>query len=273
MYNSIYRVCLDIHTTHSQAQLEVSKNDTAREFEFTLTNNGAVYSIADDCYAIFRAKKPDGTVLFNSCEIVGDRIKYQLTSQTSSSVGIVQCEVELLDGNGKTITSPRFELRVADTIYSDSEVESTDEFTALTEALAKTKGLSGTGYITDGSLEMPFTWTLLEGKILMSINPSEYTLGSVSSLTAVFEDLEAPADLTAYCDVCFFIRVMALMTTLYVGTLKIDFEEGSSAASIGFKDNQIVSAISGAMTTTAPTVATYENLKGKVLAFDYPVGE
>ena len=141
MENSVYRVLLDIHTTRCQTMLDVSKGDNARTIIFTLTDGGNPYDIEDDCTAIFRAVKPDGTVLYNACEIADNSITYRLTSQTSAAEGIIECEVQLLDGNEYTITSPRFALRVAPTLYSDSEIESTDEYTELTEAIRAASNL------------------------------------------------------------------------------------------------------------------------------------
>ena len=130
-----YRISLDIRETTSQAFINVKKNDTARKFIFTLTDNGRAYQITEGCTAVFRAKKPDGTILYNNCPIVGNAMEYYLTSQTVAAVGIVECEITLYGSNSKQITSPRFSLAVDDVLYSDSEVESKDEFTALTGAI------------------------------------------------------------------------------------------------------------------------------------------
>ena len=67
MNDSKYRVSLDIHDTGSQAMLNVKKNDTARKIYFSFTDGGRPYKIAEGCTAKFRAKKPDGTILFNNC--------------------------------------------------------------------------------------------------------------------------------------------------------------------------------------------------------------
>lgn len=130
-----YRISLDIRETTSQAFINVKKNDTARKFIFTLTDNGRAYQITEGCTAVFRAKKPDGTILYNNCPIVGNAMEYYLTSQTVAAVGIVECEITLYGSNSKQITSPRFSLAVDDVLCSDSEVESKDEFTALTGAI------------------------------------------------------------------------------------------------------------------------------------------
>lgn len=137
-----YRISLDIRETTSQAFINVKKNDTARKFIFTLTDNGRAYQITEGCTAVFRAKKPDGTVLYNNCPIIGNAIEYSLTSQTVAAVGIVECEITLYGSNSKQITSPRFSLVVDDVLYSDSEVESQDEFTALLTAISQTNNLN-----------------------------------------------------------------------------------------------------------------------------------
>lgn len=140
MNNSIYRVSLDIHTTASQAMLNITKSDTARAILFVLTDGGKPYAIANECIAVFRAKKPDGTVLYNYCSIDDGVIRYELTGQTSASVGVLECEVTLYGADNKQITSPRFALIVEDNLYSDDEVESSDEFTELTKAISAVSG-------------------------------------------------------------------------------------------------------------------------------------
>ena len=137
MNYSKYRISLNIHDTNSQAMLNIKKADTARKVYFSLTDGGRPYQIAEGCTAVFRAKKPDGTILYNDCTISDNVIEYTLTQQTSASVGIVDCEVTLYGSDSRQITSPRFVFVVEDNLYSDSEIESTDEFTALTSAIAK----------------------------------------------------------------------------------------------------------------------------------------
>lgn len=137
----IHCLSLDIREPMTQAYINVKKGDTARKLIFTFSNYGSAYHISDGCTAVFRAKKPDGTILFNSCTINGNAVEYIFTSQTVAAVGIVECEVTLADADGKQITSPRFALIVENVLYSDDEVESANEFTKLQEALAKVSGL------------------------------------------------------------------------------------------------------------------------------------
>lgn len=141
MNDVIYNVSLDMYETQTQCMLAVKKSDNGRRINFVLTEGGRPYAISEGCSAVLRAKKPGGTVLFNNCVIDGNVISYMLTNQTSAAAGIVDCELMLSGSDGKQITSPRFSLRVEDTLYSDSEVEAQNEFTALQTAIAETNNL------------------------------------------------------------------------------------------------------------------------------------
>lgn len=138
----IHCLSLDIREPMTQAYINVKKGDTARKLIFTFSNYGSAYHISDGCTAVFRAKKPDGTILYNNCSINGNVIEYELTNQTISAEGIVECEVTLYGNDGRQITSPRFNIVVNDTIYADVEVESQNEFTQLTQAILGANNLN-----------------------------------------------------------------------------------------------------------------------------------
>ena len=127
---------LELCSALSPALLRLHKNDSARCVVFRLREDGRDYRIAPGTTAVLRAKKPDGTVLFNSCPIEGQTVVYRTTTQTTAVPGILECELTLYGGAGKQLTSARFRAIVEDTLYSDSEVESEDEFTALAAAIA-----------------------------------------------------------------------------------------------------------------------------------------
>ena len=65
MNYSNYRASLDIHAAGSQAVLHAKQGDTKRQILVTLTEDGRPYLISSDCRAVFTAKKPDGSILFN----------------------------------------------------------------------------------------------------------------------------------------------------------------------------------------------------------------
>ena len=136
MNTADFFLSLDIHESSAQAALRVKKGDTARRLLITLTERGKPYEITKDCKAVFTARKPDGKLLYNACNVQGNRIIYTLTAQTAAAAGEVCCELRLYGGDAALITSPRFLLLVDDTVYSDGDlVESSSEFSALTELL------------------------------------------------------------------------------------------------------------------------------------------
>lgn len=137
MNNSIYRIGLDVQETSSPTMLNIKQNDNAREIHISLYEKGKKYTIGENCTATFRAKKPDGSVLFNSCEIDGNVIKYVITNQTTAAIGIVECEVTLYGEEATQLTSARFSMAVTDNLYDDSEVESKDEFSQLVSLMAQ----------------------------------------------------------------------------------------------------------------------------------------
>lgn len=148
MENSVFRISLDVHRQTTQAHLAVKKGDTARTIIASLSDGGKPYKIEDGCSAIFMAQKPDSNVLYNACRIENNRIVYDFTEQTVSAAGRVIGELRLYGTDEKLITSPRIAITVSGTVYDDDEVESTSEFTALSQAMTdiaelKKNGLKG----------------------------------------------------------------------------------------------------------------------------------
>ena len=172
-----HRISLDIHKQTTQAHLAVKKGDTARQIVASLSSCGVPYHIAEGCYAVFMGKKPDGNVLYNDCAIEGDRIVYSFTEQTASAAGTMICELRLYGADGNLITSPRIAIIVSGTVYNDSEVESSDEYSALSELVAETLALRKTfpqplsinGKVYDGSKEV----TILDAPLVVHVDSDD----------------------------------------------------------------------------------------------------
>lgn len=168
-----YGFSLDIHKTGSQVMLQAKKNDTGRMLLVTLMENGKPYDITSDCYAVFRARKSDNTVLYNDCSITTcNEISYTITQQTLSATGMLDCEITLYGDDGKQITSPNFSIIVDDTVQSDDEVESTNEYTALTKAMSDyADAKENLGSITGGGTARIADVELLASKWQGSTHP------------------------------------------------------------------------------------------------------
>lgn len=137
-----HRIKLNLMKTGLQGQVNVKKADTdSRKVCIYLSYAAKPFDLNDVVSAVLRAEKPDGKVMFNSCTVCEDRLEYIITTQTIASIGTVTCEITLTSGSGQVLVTPRFEIIVSETIYSDNEIESTDEYTALTETLKKAASL------------------------------------------------------------------------------------------------------------------------------------
>ena len=139
-----YRFLLDVHETNSQISLSFKQGDTGRVLYITLTENGDIFNIPQNCVAVFTALKPDGTIIFNDCEINGNEIVYTHTAQTAAVSGKVDCELRLYGAGNTLITSPHFTIFVHPTVYFD-QIESKDEVNTLTALIteANTKLANG----------------------------------------------------------------------------------------------------------------------------------
>jgi hypothetical protein len=195
----LHRIALDIHKTVEQLTISCKKNDTARRLLVTLTENGFPYSITQDCYAVFTAKKTDGTPIYDNCTIQNNTIIYDMSPKTVSSEGLLECEVTLYGNDGAQITSPRFLLRVYASVVDDDEMESSAEFGALGELVKATNDLindvnfklaSGAFVGATGSSGVYVgTEEPTDPDITVWINPEEETIPMSASITETDEGI------------------------------------------------------------------------------------
>ena len=134
-----YRLSLDIFKTVSQTTLPVKQGDTAYKLCITITANGTPYRITEGCYAQFTAKKPDGNFINNKCTIENNTIYYQLTSQTTAAIGMVECEIVLYDANGEQLATPHFNILVDKKAYNGEEIKSSSEVNMLEDLIKESQ--------------------------------------------------------------------------------------------------------------------------------------
>lgn len=134
---STHRLSLDVAAAASHSAVTLRRGENAHRLEISFTDNGLPYRISGECYAVFTAKKSDGTQLFNNCTIVNDSILYDLTAQTTAAPGRLACEVRLYGADSKLIIAPKFSMFVEDSAIDEDAVESSDEFSALNELVSQ----------------------------------------------------------------------------------------------------------------------------------------
>ena len=138
MNYSIFRFTLNMHSLRSQTSIPVKWGDTGVRLYITITDGGAPYIFEKGCKAVLRARKADDTVLVNYCRIENESVVvYDFTEQTSSCPGIVECQIDLIGSDGKSIGSPNFVIMVdANVVYNHELIESNSERDVLADLVS-----------------------------------------------------------------------------------------------------------------------------------------
>ena len=138
-----YQMRLDVSKPGSQGTIYVKEGDVgSREMTISLVNVAEPVTLnASTMTAAVHAIKPDNTIIYNDGEITGNTIRSTLTQQMLAVEGIVKCEIIVYSAANKVLHSPYFEVYVSDTLNMDSAVESSNEFTALVQAMTDVKNL------------------------------------------------------------------------------------------------------------------------------------
>lgn len=140
-----YRITLDVLKNGVQKTLQgFNTGDAyARRIEVSLVRGSELFELTDNLVASMYVKHEDAEEpSINACEIIGNKVIYNILPTDISSEGIVSMQlkiIEVKDDISKVLVSPRFELAVWDAITDDSEAEKTTVYTALEEALAEAK--------------------------------------------------------------------------------------------------------------------------------------
>lgn len=135
----IKNIILDIDNP-VYTSIEAKQNDTLSRFiQFTLVNKGLPLDLTSHTVKIFGVKQ-DNTLIFNQVEIVDSLagiIKVELTNQALSVPGTLNCELVIYGLDNSVLSSKLFNIMVTKSLRDDSAIESTNEFSALTQGISK----------------------------------------------------------------------------------------------------------------------------------------
>ena len=113
----------------------------SRFLEITLTDNGMELDLSDkDIF--FYVAKPDKNVVFKKCDLIDEKkgiVKVELTSQMMAVPGKAVCEVHIVTPEKETLKFAGLELKVRKMEDSDSAIESSSEFSLLSESIDSAK--------------------------------------------------------------------------------------------------------------------------------------
>lgn len=118
-------------------RIRVVQGDTGRIFRFILED----VTMDGSEQARVYAKKPDGTEVYNDCEVVSPNevLMESDSGQIFAAIGIVQAEIQI-SKSGKTITTYTFEFDVEKSLTRAGAIQSSSEYGALETAIAKAEG-------------------------------------------------------------------------------------------------------------------------------------
>ena len=126
---SVSRFTLNTRDEEAQLSFSVKQGDTARRIIATLTENGEMFCLPDDCYAVFAASKSDGTKFNDSCVIQDGRIIYDLDPQLTLAVGRADCDITVYGRGGAVISTARFTMTVFESIFAGASDDMVSEDT------------------------------------------------------------------------------------------------------------------------------------------------
>lgn len=162
-----YPITVDLYNLYPLKKVDAQQYNIGRGTLVTLTAAGQVIEPENETVSLW-AKKPDGTVSFFPCTIVGGKIKADFTEQMLAAPGLVEVELEMINGEDN-ITTTIFTIEVNRSNINTKSVESSNEFLSLLGALQevenlKRKGLKGdpgeaatitVGEVTSGDPDSP----------------------------------------------------------------------------------------------------------------------
>ncbi|MBK1809338.1 BppU family phage baseplate upper protein [Clostridium sp. YIM B02505] len=136
---TIREILMDINN-RVLTKLEAKQDDVNSRFiQITLLDGNNAINLTGNTVKIFGVKA-DNTKIFNDVEITDATngvILIELTNQALAVAGELQCELVIYGSENSVLSSKVFTINVLESIRDDSAIESTDEFTALTQGINK----------------------------------------------------------------------------------------------------------------------------------------
>ena len=135
-----FPVTVDLYNIYPLPIMNTQQYNIGRGALVTLTAAGQLVVPSAEQLYIY-AKKKDGTLVYASCTLSGDQIKVDYDEQMTAVPGTMQMELQMIDGNGNSITTPIFLVNVQPSNIDYKAITSSDEFTALIDALTRVENV------------------------------------------------------------------------------------------------------------------------------------
>lgn len=137
-----YFLTLDVRKSGSQAQIRVKQGENiSRKIMFTLSSGSNPLEYSREDAVILRAIKPDGTEVLDYCEVSGTAVTYLIKGQLIAVAGRVRCDLNVTGADGSVLYSPAFDIFVECDKFNGEIIESSNDFSALTEAISRVQSV------------------------------------------------------------------------------------------------------------------------------------
>ena len=138
-------ITISLYDPYPIKVLNIKQYDTGRGAMVTLTGLGGDVITPTGNGLYVYAKKRDGNIIYNTVTLVGSQVQIDFDEQMTVLSGLLQVEIQMIDPEGKTISTPIFAVNVMPSNINTLQIESTSEFGALTDALAEVENLKQNG--------------------------------------------------------------------------------------------------------------------------------
>lgn len=121
----------------------IQSDSKSRYILVSLVSNNLAYDLTGTSVKIYGIKK-DKTIFFNSATIIDTKngqFEIELTNQALATTGYLKIQILVTGANQERLTTSHFFINVNETIVNDTAIESTNEFTALTNALSEVQNI------------------------------------------------------------------------------------------------------------------------------------
>lgn len=136
-------ITVDLYKPYPLVILEVPQYNIGRGALVTLTAGGSVVIPTNEIIETY-ALKPDGTKVYNTAILAGNQVQINFSEQMTAVDGILQCELQMIDALGHSITTPIFAVRILPSNIDAKAITSSDDFQALVDALAEVEEIKST---------------------------------------------------------------------------------------------------------------------------------
>jgi hypothetical protein len=118
----------------------VKENDVnTRKIVAKITDNGKPYPMRSTITPRFKCYKADDTIVYNDCtKLDNGDIEIDVTEQITACAGSHHCEIDLYDSvSGQVLHTMNFTINVKESVCSNDDIVSSNEFLALENALLR----------------------------------------------------------------------------------------------------------------------------------------